>query len=125
MKKHTHENISTGSFSFPGTVVGILAAVIFVISCSMEINAPASMRFSAEVTVLDTSLHDADSLVAGADVVMQSVSYGDRYESVTNSHGVALFNGLIPDSYNIMATGKRVDLSGITNINGQLQDTSL
>lgn len=125
MKKNAHGNFLNGSLPFRGTVLGVLIAVIFVTNCSMEINAPASMRFPAEIAVIDTSLHDADSLVTGADVVMQSVSYGDRYESVTNSRGVAVFNGLIPDSYNIMATGKRVDLSGITNINGQLQDTSL
>lgn len=103
----------------------LLGALFLVLNCGMEITAPASMRFSAEITVLDTSAAGSDSRVRGADVVMQSITYGDRYEAETNTEGVARFSGLIPDRYNILASGKRVSLTEVVIINGQLQDTSL
>ncbi|MEA2076698.1 MAG: DUF4876 domain-containing protein [Candidatus Marinimicrobia bacterium] len=100
--------------------------ILFIIlSCTQNITPPASMRFSVEITVLDTSASDSDSLVSAALVVMQSISYGEIHEALTNSQGIASFTNLIPDRYNILASGERVSLSEIIIINGQLQDTSL
>ncbi len=104
-------------------VCGIL--LLFVLSCSMKINPPTSMRFSAEITILDTTMSTRDSLVSGAQVTMQSITYEQRYISETGADGIAFFNNLIPDRYNIIASGKRVNASGVVIINGQLQNTSL
>ena len=83
------------------------------------------MRFSASITIIDTTALGNDQFVRGADVVMQSITYGDIYEAETDESGVAVFTGLLPDRYNILATGNRVSLTEIVIINGQLQDTSL
>ncbi|MEA3392045.1 MAG: carboxypeptidase-like regulatory domain-containing protein, partial [Candidatus Marinimicrobia bacterium] len=101
--------------------------IIFMIavSCALNIASPASMRFSAQVTIIDTTAAGLDSLVSGANVTMQSITYGEIYEGKTNALGQALFHGLLPDRYNILASGNRVDLTEIIIINGQLQDTSL
>lgn len=109
---------------------GFLTLVLFililpVVNCTLQIAPPTSMRFSASISVVDTTARDTDSLVAGARVVMQSVTYGDVYESVTNDAGLALFGSLLPDRYNILASGRRASLSEVVIINGQLQDTSL
>lgn len=108
----------------------ILLSIFFLImlvflSCALNITPPTSMRFSANVTIIDTSVTGSDSLVAGANVVMQSITYGDVFEAETNSEGIANFSDLLPDRYNIFASGNRVTLSEIVIINGQLQDTSL
>ena len=101
--------------------------IIFMIalSCSLNITPPASMRFSAQVTIVDTTAKGLDSLVSGANVTLQSITYGDIITMETNSMGVAVFNNLLPDRYNILASGNRVSITDIIIINGQLQDTSL
>ena len=98
---------------------------MIAISCTLNITPPASMRFSAQVTIIDTTAEGLDSLVSGASVTMQSITYGDIREAKTNSLGIAIFNNLLPDRYNILASGNRVNLTDIIIINGQLQDTSL
>lgn len=101
--------------------------IIFMIavSCTLNITPPASMRFSVQVTIIDTTATGIDSLVTGANVTMQSITYGEIHEGETNALGQALFHDLLPDRYNILASGNRVDLTEIIIINGQLQDTSL
>jgi hypothetical protein len=99
--------------------------LLAVLSCTLDIAPPTSMRFSANVTIIDTTLSGSDSLVSGANVVMQSITYGEVFEAETNSMGVASFSNLLPDQYNILASGNRVSLTEIVIINGQLQDTSL
>jgi hypothetical protein len=100
-------------------------AFAIILSCTVNIEPPTSMRFSASVTIIDSSTTGPDSLVWGANVVMQSITYGDVFEAETNYKGIAKFTGLIPDRYNILATGNRVNLTETIIINGQLQDTSL
>ncbi len=99
--------------------------LLIVLSCTLDIVPPTSMRFSASVTIIDTTASGSDSLVSGAEVTLQSITYGDVFESETNELGIAKFNDLLPDRYNILATGNRVSLTEIVIINGQLQDTSL
>ena len=103
----------------------IMMILLFSMSCDLTITPPSSMRFSVAITVLDTTVSGADSLVAGANVVMQSITYGDYYDAETNAMGIAYFSNLLPDRYNILASGNRVSISEIVIINGQLQDTSL
>ena len=103
----------------------VIITLFLILSCTLDIEPPASMRFSASVTIVDTTATGNDSLVADADVMMQSITYGETYEATTNMFGVASFSGLLPDRYNILATGNRVSLTEIVIINGQLQDTSL
>ncbi len=109
------------------TTFVVVFFIIFMIavSCTLNITPPASMRFSAQVTIIDTTAEGMDSLVSGANVTMQSITYGDIHEAQTNSLGIVLFHNLLPDRYNILASGNRVDLTEIIIINGQLQDTSL
>ncbi len=99
--------------------------LLVALSCTLDITPPTSMRFSAQVTIIDTTAEGMDSLVSGANVTMQSITYGDIHEAQTNSLGIVLFHNLLPDRYNILASGNRVDLTEIIIINGQLQDTSL
>ena len=98
---------------------------VIAVSCALNITPPASMRFSAQVTIVDTTAEGLDSLVSGANVTLQSITYGDVSTRETNSLGVAVFNNLLPDRYNILASGNRVSITEIIIINGQLQDTSL
>jgi hypothetical protein len=83
------------------------------------------MRFNAELTLVDTTASGTDSLVAYANVILQSITYGDTYESTSNENGKALFTNLLPDRYNILASGNRLNGTEIILINGQLQDTYL
>jgi len=106
-------------------VVAFFIIFMITISCIVNITPPTSMRFSAQVTIIDTTAEGMDSLVSGANVTMQSITYGDIQEAQTNSLGIVLFHNLLPDRYNILASGNRVDLTEIIIINGQLQDTSL
>lgn len=94
-------------------------------SCKLDINEPTSMRFSLELTVIDTSENNNDSLVASANIILQSITFGDQFEATSNEEGKAIFHNLLPDSYNILATGNRVEGTEIILINGQVQDTSL
>ena len=114
--------MKTNIFKF---IILLLLIFFIVLSCTLDIEPPTSMRFSASVTIKDTTAIGNDTLVANADVIMQSITYGDIYESSTNETGTAIFNDLLPDRYNILATGKRVSIAEIVIINGQLQDTSL
>jgi len=125
--KNTISLKKTTISAFP-LLFGLLMPVLLYINCTFEphIEPPLSMRFSTQVTILDTTAEGSDTLVAGADVVLQSITYGDYYETLTDSSGVAFFPNIIPDRYNILATGRRVfSITEMININGQLQDTSL
>jgi uncharacterized protein DUF4876 len=103
-----------------------LSLILFIpTSCKLDIGPPSSMRFSAELSVIDTSVDNRDSLVAQAKVILQSITFGDEFEAITNEEGKALFHNLLPDNYNVLATGNRVDGAEIILINGQVQDTSL
>ena len=108
-------------------VSGIFLSLILLIptSCKLDIGAPSSMRFSAELTIIDTSVNNQDSLVSSSNVILQSITFGDEFEAITNEEGKVIFHDLLPDSYNILATGNRVDGAEIILINGQVQDTSL
>lgn len=107
------------------SLVFTLFIVLIPTSCKLDINEPSSMRFSVELTVIDTSLDDSDSLVALAEIIMQSITYGDKFEAVTNTEGKAIIHDLLPDTYNILASGNRLEGNDIILINGQIQDTSL
>ncbi|MCF7833601.1 MAG: DUF4876 domain-containing protein [Candidatus Marinimicrobia bacterium] len=103
----------------------ILLVLIITISCALIVPPPDSMRFSLELTLIDTTATGSDSLVQEGQVILQSITYGDEYEGVSNTEGKVLFENLLPDSYNILATGNRVSGTDVILINGQLQDTSL
>ncbi|MBW6458724.1 MAG: DUF4876 domain-containing protein [FCB group bacterium] len=122
MKKKTSlsKNIKSGLPLF-------IIPILFLMHCTFEphIEPPSSMRFSTQITIRDTTAEGRDTLVAGANVILQSITYGDYHETLTDSFGVALFSHIIPDRYNILATGRRVSITEMVNINGQLQDTSL
>lgn len=103
----------------------VLLSLIITLSCTLIVPPPASMRFSLELTLLDTTATDNDSLVQQGQVILQSITYGIEYQGVSDAEGKVLFEGLLPDSYNILATGNRVSGTDVILINGQLQDTSL
>ena len=112
-------------------VSSLFIMIVIVLSCTMQITPPASMRFTAKITVLDTSAILQTNKVAGAQTVLQSITYGDQFESLTDSFGVAMFYNLIPDNYHILTTHKVtiIDTSNLQTelylFNGQLQDTLL
>ena len=84
-------------------VVAFFVIFMITISCIVNITPPISMRFSAQVTIIDTTAEGMDSLVSGANVTMQSITYGDIHEAQTNSLGLVLFHNLLPDRYNARA----------------------
>lgn len=103
----------------------LLLVLIIALSCALVVSPPNSLRFSVELTLVDTTATGSDTLVQEGQVMMQSITYGDIYEGISNTEGKVLFEGLLPDSYNILATGSRVNGTDMILINGQLQDTSL
>jgi len=105
--------------------IALCILLIIPASCKLSVQQPSSMRFSVEISVIDTTLDNSDSLVASANVILQSITFGEQFEATSNEEGKALFHNLLPDSYNILATGNRVDGTEIILINGQVQDTSL
>ncbi len=103
----------------------ILFILIIALSCALVVTPPDSMRFSVELTLIDTTATGGDTLVNEGRVILQSITYGDKFEGISNAEGKVLFENLLPDSYNILATANRVSGTDIILINGQLQDTSL
>lgn len=99
--------------------------LLALFACTLKITPPDSMRFDTRIIVLDSTAADSDSLVAGAKVVLQSVSYGERYEGQSDASGVVYFEDLLPDRYNILASGRRSEGFDYLIFNAQLQDTSL
>ncbi len=105
--------------------IALCVLLLIPSSCKLSVEQPSSMRFSAELTVIDTTADNSDSLVVSANIILQSITYGDEFNATTNEAGKALFHNLLPDSYNILASGNRVEGTDIILINGQVQDTSL
>jgi hypothetical protein len=116
---HIHRRISVAA---TGLAIFLLIAAG---ACTLPVDPPDSMRFSAGISVLDTTASGAERTVEGAQVILQSITYGDRYEAVSDSSGIALFSDLLPDRYNILATGRRISGLDYLIFNGQLQDTAL
>ncbi|MDD4961519.1 MAG: DUF4876 domain-containing protein [Candidatus Marinimicrobia bacterium] len=108
-----------------GCAAALLLTLFLAPNCSLQILPPASMRFNAAICVLDTTETGADRTVADAVVLLQSITYGDRLETISDSAGMAYFTDILPDRYNLLVSGRRVSITEIILINGQLQDTAL
>lgn len=108
-----------------GCTAVLLLTLLLAPGCSLQILPPASLRFNAAVCVLDTTETGPDRTVAGAQVLLQSITYGERFETFSDSAGMAYFTDILPDRYNLLVSGRRVSITEIILINGQLQDTAL
>jgi len=96
--------------------------------CEEKISPPESMRLNLNVTVLDTTGFSSDQFnkiyVDSARVFINSILYYNFYDTLSDSLGVASFEAILPDRYNISVT-KRVmykydDVLIEKTLNGQL-----
>jgi len=76
--------------------------------CEEAVHPPASMRLDLNVTVVDTSVITPTirgvPYVDSAQVFIVSVSYRNTYEAYTDSSGIAHFESILPDKYNVTVT---------------------
>ncbi|MCK4641635.1 MAG: DUF4876 domain-containing protein, partial [Candidatus Marinimicrobia bacterium] len=97
--------------------------------CEEEITPPESMRLDLNVTVLDTSGFSFDQFnkifVDSAAVFINSISYYNFYDTLSDSLGVASFEAILPDRYNISVSKRvTVNMNGVNReyiLNGQVQ----
>ena len=101
--------------------------LLAVLSCTLDILPPDTMRFNLKLNVHTTSSTGRDSIVANAKAIVQSITYRDYYETTTDSNGVVVFPNLIPDRYNIQISYNRGSLvdDEIVMTNAQLNDSLL
>ena len=113
-----------------------IITVVFL-SCDEDIIKPNSMRFTLKIEVIDTSIFtktlSGDSLVSNANVYINSISYSEQKESLTDSNGIAIFENILPDNYSITISKNISEEEGM-QVNGnfvrwilsnQIQDTML
>ncbi|MEA3296196.1 MAG: DUF4876 domain-containing protein [Patescibacteria group bacterium] len=111
--------------------------IVAFFSCEEDIIKPDSMRITLRVEVIDTSIFtktlSGDSLVSNANVYINSISYSQQKEALTDSNGVAVFENLLPDNYSITIS-KNISKEDAMKVNGnyvrwimsnQIQDTML
>lgn len=108
-----------------GYAAALLLILFLTLNCSLQILPPTSLRFHVAVNVLDTTETGPNRTVSDAQVLLQSITYGDRFEALSDSAGMAYFTDILPDRYNLLVSGRRVSLTEMLLINGQLQDTAL
>jgi len=75
-----------------------------VLSCTLDIAPPDTLRFLLKLNVTTKSISGEDSTVIGAKTIIQSINFGDYFESYTDSNGIVQFPNIIPDRYNIQVT---------------------
>lgn len=85
-----------------------LGILLYFIGCEEMITPPASMRLDLNITVLDTTFLTqairGNSLVDSARVFINSISYRNTYDAYTDSNGIAHFEAILPDRYNVTVT---------------------
>ncbi|MBC8492052.1 MAG: hypothetical protein H8D42_05780, partial [Candidatus Marinimicrobia bacterium] len=110
-----------------------MSGLLIWTGCEEKISQPESMRLNLNVTVLDTTGFSFDQFnkifVDSATVFINSISYYNFYDTLSDSLGVANFEAILPDRYNISVT-KRVmfkyeDVLIEKILNGQLTDIEI
>ncbi len=106
-------------------------------ACSESVAPPPSARLNLSVTVVDTSLFSRTlfqtTAVESAQVFINSISFYNYLESRSDSSGLARFEKILPDRYNISATKSLTaeQCSLVTGspvarvLNGQLQNVEI
>ena len=97
--------------------------------CEEKITPPESMRLNLNVTVLDTTGFSFDHFnniyVDSARVFTNSISYYNFYDTLSDSLGIASFEAILPDRYNISVSKRvAVNINGVNReyiLNGQVQ----
>lgn len=83
----------------------ILGLLISLNTCQESITHTETAQFAVEVSVHDTSYVTKgitqDTKVIGANVQLFSVNYNISYQQLTDSRGIAVIDGMVPDFYNI------------------------
>jgi len=118
-------------------LVGIIGATLIWSACTESVSPPESMRLQLNISVIDTSeftqsIYGTTS-VPDARVFLNSISYYNTYDTLSDSSGSAIFNGILPDLYNISVTKTiPADLcSTVTGValpralNGQVQNIEI
>ncbi len=84
----------------------LFSILVFIAACVDVSESPSSAHFNLQIQLQDTTIFSTGSFnsTAGATVTLLSLTDGIRYTTVTDSHGVALFNAILPDHYSISAS---------------------
>ncbi len=112
----------------------LIGTALLLTVCSENVKPPVSMRLNLAVVVQDTSGF-TETLTGGtevqdAQVFINSLSYFTFHEEFSDSSGVADFDQILPDVYNISVT-KRLSAAEVEQVtgspnervlNGQLQN---
>lgn len=109
--------------------VGLFGGLLIWHACSENVTPPESMRLNLDITIIDTSgftqsIYGTTS-VPDAKVYLNSVSYYNVYDTLTDSSGVASFNDILPDIYNIAVTRRLVTDYSTVLLNGQIVNTTI
>jgi len=109
--------------------VGLCGVILIWRACSESVSPPDSMRFDLNITVIDTSgntrsVYGTDYL-PDAKVYLNSISYGNVYDTMTDSAGNARFDAILPDMYNIAVSKRLVTDYSTVLLNGQVVNTTI
>lgn len=109
--------------------VGLCGVFLIWRACSESVSPPDSMRFDLNITVIDTSgntrsVYGTDYL-PDAKVYLNSISYGNVYDTMTDSAGNARFDAILPDMYNIAVSKRLVTDYSTVLLNGQVVNTTI
>jgi hypothetical protein len=109
--------------------VGLCGVILIWRACSESVSPPDSMRFDLNITVIDTSgntrsVYGTDYL-PDAKVYLNSISYGNVYDTITDSAGNARFDAILPDMYNIAVSKRLVTDYSTVLLNGQVVNTTI
>ncbi|MDD5766233.1 MAG: DUF4876 domain-containing protein [Candidatus Marinimicrobia bacterium] len=106
---------------------------LWFVSCTENVTPPDSMRLDLKVTVVDTTGITAEMTgkdeVQDAKIFINSVTYYNYFDTLTDSGGQASFEKILPDQYNISVTKKIVQtIDGKTVervLNGQMSNIEI
>ncbi|MFH1214468.1 MAG: DUF4876 domain-containing protein [Candidatus Neomarinimicrobiota bacterium] len=88
--------------------LGLMGDFLIWSACTESVSPPESMRLNLNINVIDTSgftqsIYGTDS-VPDAKVYLNSISYYNVYDTLSDSLGSAIFDDILPDLYNISVT---------------------
>jgi len=109
--------------------LGLLGGFLIWSACTESVSPPESMRLNLNINVIDTSgftqsIYGTNS-VPDAKVYLNSISYYNVYDTLSDSTGIASFNAILPDMYNIAVTCRLVTDYFTILLNGHLIDTAI
>ncbi|PIS31142.1 MAG: hypothetical protein COT43_00260 [Candidatus Marinimicrobia bacterium CG08_land_8_20_14_0_20_45_22] len=114
-------------------VFPFLLFVLLFVSCTENVTPPDSMRLNLHVTVVDTTDFTVrltgKNQVDDARVFISSVTFYNYFEAWTDTSGLASFEKILPDQYNVSVTKRIIQIIDGVKIervlNGQLTNIDI